>query len=283
MRSWPAARGHPIGRLIIKKIRYPSKGGYQSFAQKLIKGAKIHLNTAVTSIDLEQQLVTTATGKTYEYKRLINTMPLPFFIECCCSVPQNIKDAAAELLCSSIQLVNVTAPHETLRRENWMYVYDEDKYSVRINCTEKLSPANAPAGHTGVQVEVYHSRINPLRASKEKVEAAVIDELIEMGLVCPEKAGGRSEIKVFSRMVPWANVVFHHETKPALDCILAWLETQGLHREIDDLDPLTDWGSAAPLERGNLVLAGRFGQWKYFWSDDCVMRGKLIGTSSKSS
>lgn len=263
----------------IKKIRYPSKGGYQSFAQKLIKGAKIQFNTAVTSIDLAQKLVTTADGQTYSYKRLINTMPLPLFLECCQCVPEEVKEAANQLLCSSIQLVNVTAPHETLRRENWMYVYDEDKYSVRINCTEKLSPANAPAGHTGVQVEVYHSRINPFSASKEEVEAAVVEELIEMGLVSPEKAGGRSKFQVFSRMVPWANVIFHHETKPALDAIFTWLETQGLERESDDLDPLTDWAKAAPFNAGSLALAGRFGQWKYFWSDDCVMRGRQVGAS----
>ena len=27
---------------------------------------------------------------------------------------------------------------------------------------------------------------------------------------------------------------------------------------------------------GSLIMAGRFGQWKYFWSDDCVLRGKYI-------
>jgi len=28
---------------------------------------------------------------------------------------------------------------------------------------------------------------------------------------------------------------------------------------------------------GDVILAGRFGQWKYYWSDDCVLRGKQIG------
>jgi len=27
---------------------------------------------------------------------------------------------------------------------------------------------------------------------------------------------------------------------------------------------------------GQLILAGRFAQWKYYWSDDCVLRGKFI-------
>lgn len=260
----------------IKKVRYPSRGGYQAFASKLIKGANIKLSARVVSVDLVRKTVATEDGSVYAYKRLINTMPLPTFVECCQGVSGAVRDAAKELLCSSIQLVNVTAPHETLRPENWMYVYDEDKYSVRINCTEKLSPNNAPTGHTGVQVEVYHSRCRPLEGSYEEVEVAVIDELIEMGLICPERAGGLENVQAFSRMVPWANIIFHHETKAALNVVLSWLSGRGLVREMDDLHPMTDWSQSPKTGAGDLVLAGRFGQWKYFWSDDCLMRGASI-------
>lgn len=260
----------------IKKVRYPSHGGYQSYAQRLIDGAKIRLNSRVVRIDLSKQEVYCADGSSYRYRRLINTIPLPVFLSCCVSVPSAVLEASKELLCSSVQLVNVMAPHETLRPENWMYVYDEDKFSVRINCTEKLSLHNAPVGHTGVQVEVYHSRNRPLDLDPREVESAVIEELIEMGLVCPEMAGGREKIKAISRMVPWANVVFHHETRNALDTIFGWLSGYGLEREEDDLHPLTDWGANVAPGNGSLLLAGRFGQWKYHWSDDCVLRGRSI-------
>ena len=43
-----------------------------------------------------------------------------------------------------------------------MYVYDEDKLSVRISFTEKFSPNNAPPGKTGIQVEVYGSEYRPV-------------------------------------------------------------------------------------------------------------------------
>jgi protoporphyrinogen oxidase len=260
----------------IKTVRYPTRGGYQAFATKLKDGADLRLNTAVVKIDLDRKELLCANGKAFRYERLINTIPLPTFIKLCVGVPSAVIEASQALLCSSVQLVNVTAPHPTLRSENWMYVYDEDKYSVRINCTEKLSPNNAPDGHTGVQVEVYHSRNKPLEASTSEVEARVVEELIEMGLVCPEKAGGRENIKSFSRMVPWANVVFHHDTKPALEKILHWLSTKGMSREEGDTEPLTDWANAKELSLSELNLAGRFGQWKYYWSDDCVLRGKQL-------
>lgn len=259
----------------IKKVRYPTRGGYQAFAQKLFRGANIHLNTKVTKVDLDQKILQCANGKIFRYRKLINTMPLPEFVRICKGVSSSVAEAADALLCSSIQLVNVMAPHKTLRPENWMYVYDEDKYSVRINCTEKLATSNAPAGHTGVQVEVYHSKYKPLADPAHVVEARVVDELIGMGLVCPEKAAGRENIKSVSRMVPWANVVFYHETATALDLIFKWLEKKGLEREEDDLHPLTDWASDRRTPFGTLTLAGRFGQWKYYWTDDCVLRGKI--------
>ena len=198
-------------------------------------------------------------------------MPLPAFINICESVPKVVKDASDSLLCTSVQLVNVTAPHDTLRSENWMYVYDEDKYSVRINCTEKLSP-EMPRKATGVQVEVYHSKNKPLNESSKVIEGRVVEELIEMGLVCPDKAGGREKIRSMSRNVKWANVVFHHDTKSALDIILNWLDSKGLKREADDLHPLTDWAQKPAMKFKDLALAGRFGQWKYFWTDDCTKR-----------
>ena len=105
----------------------------------------------------------------------------------------------------------------------------------------------------------------------------MIEELIEMGLVCPEKAGGREKIKSMSRFVKWANVTFQHDTKSAMDEILNWLETKGLTRESDDLHPISDWALKEALKNENFALAGRFGQWKYYWTDDCVLRGKTLG------
>jgi len=140
-----------------------------------------------------------------------------------------------------------------------------------------MAPSNAPQGHTGVQVEVYFSRYRPFTDTTESVADTVVDELVEMGLIDPDSVGGKSNLTVHTKWVPWANVLFHHQTKDALDVIWKWMEQFGLERESDDLLPLTDWN-----ERKNkspnapLSMAGRFGQWKYYWTDDCVMRGALL-------
>jgi hypothetical protein len=68
--------------------------------------------------------------------------------------------------------------------------------------------------------------------------------------------------------------------------VLAYLETKGLIREDDDLLPMTDWNNKESQNMGKINLAGRFAQWKYYWTDDCVLRGKALGNinhSEKSS
>ena len=122
-------------------------------------------------------------GQVIRYTQLINTLPLPTFLQVV-GAPKEVLAKADELACSSVLLVNVEANHPTQRPENWIYVYDEDKWSTRINCTELLSPANAPAGKSGVQVEVYFSKYRPYNPNEhDQIRDDVVAELIEMGLV----------------------------------------------------------------------------------------------------
>jgi protoporphyrinogen oxidase len=256
----------------ITTVRYPRAGGFQSYAKKMCDGANIKTNKEVVSVDLIKKQVHVVSGEVFRFDHLINTLPLPLFIKMCMNVPKKILTAAEHLSCSELLLVNVTAHHKTKREENWIYVYDEDKYSTRINCTENLTSANAPSGWTGVQCEVYFSKHRPLRETHEEVAEKVLSELIEMGLI----EGTNPEINTHTKYVPWANVIFDLQTKPALEIILNWLEGQGLERSSDDLSPLTDWGekkAGTKKSIGTLALAGRFGQWKYYWTDDCVLRG----------
>lgn len=80
------------------------------------------------------------------------------------------------------------------------------------------------------------------------------------------------------RWSPYANVIFTHARKDALNCIWEWLGMHGLERESDDLNAFSNW--PGEIVSGDLVMAGRFAQWKYFWTDDCILRGLQIAKSS---
>jgi protoporphyrinogen oxidase len=267
----------------ISKVRYPRSGGYQSFATKLLQGSQVRYGAVVVSIDLQGQRVHLASGESIAYQQLINTLPLPVFVQACQDVPSNVREAALALSCSQLALVNAAVPHPTMRPENWIYVYDEDKLATRINCTEMLTPGNAPPGWSGVQTEVYFSRHRPLTTPASAIADKVFSELREMGLVSPASyRKGAGSPFIHTRFLLWANVIFTHDTAPALEVIWRWLEGRGLGRQTDDTYPLTNWTASEtePARRAQpdrLFMAGRFGQWKYFWSDDCVMRGRELG------
>jgi len=259
----------------IKKIRYPEKGGYQSYGEIFKKGANIEYGSEVTAISFKEKKLTLKGSETVYYDKLINTLPLDYLISIS-DAPEEVKKAAQKLLCTSVLLINVAAAHPTARPENWFYVYDKDKYSTRINCTEKLSPNNAPEGTTGVQVEVYFSDEKPMTETINYIADKVVDELVEMGFVHSKE----DVIYAEKKYIKWANVTFDLKRRDAQNTILTWLENFGLAREQDDLEPTTDWDSVLEAEQENdspeLLLAGRFGQWKYYWTDDCVLRGKYI-------
>ena len=186
--------------------------------------------------------------------------------------PPEVLQAADALQCTSLLLINVTAPHPTRSPGNWLYIYDESMHATRITCTEMLSPHNAPAGHTGVQVEVYRPRGDRFE-DRDAIAWEVLQELGTLGLIDDPKD---PEVTLHTHWVPWANVICDHARRPALSCILGWLQEWGLVREPDDLHPMTDWDTHQPAPLGPVILAGRFGQWKYSWSDDCVLRGRAL-------
>jgi protoporphyrinogen oxidase len=134
----------------------------------------------------------------------------------------------------------VAANHPTKRQEHWMYVYDEDKLSVRISVTERFSPNNAPPGTTGISVEVYGSPHRPVPTDHKEVARRVQLELIEMGLIDSIEAVMSTHV----RFVPWANVIFDHD---------------------------------------RVLTLGRYAEWEYLMTHDCVVASKQIAQKVLSS
>ena len=259
----------------IKKVRYPRRGGYQSFARLLAEGANIQYASSCEEIDLVRKSVRTSEGHTWSYTRLINTIPLPEFVKRCRQATPKVIEATAALHCSSLLLVNVTAEHPSGIDGNWFYVYDDALLSTRIHLVERLAPSAAPTGRTGVQVEVYAGPERPFPAAAEAVSQQVLSELETMGFIESSK-----DTHVVAWPVPWANPIFDTDRRSALNEILQWLESYGLRREEDDLSPITNWDINSPaMGDAAVILAGRFAQWKYFWTDDCVLRGRQIAMS----
>jgi protoporphyrinogen oxidase len=258
----------------ISTFRYPSHGGYFSFAKKMSRQISLKENLALDRISFKNKKITLSNGETIQYDKLVSTIPLPTLI-LNSDAPEEIKESARSLNCTSLLLLNFSVRHEATKEENWMYIYDENKFSTRINYTEKLSPHNAPVGKSGIQVEVYFSSYRPFQYGQESYKEKVLNELIEMGLIkSPEYIDD-----IHTKWVEWANVIFDNRKQDALNGIFNWMEQFGLYREADEQCPMTDWTNKFAQTKkttSSIFLAGRFGQWKYYWTDDCVLRGKFL-------
>ena len=232
----------------VTTVRYPSRGGFLSYARKFADGARIYYGKTMETIHFGKRRIGFSDGAQSEYHTLVSTLPLPTLINCAEDAPAKVREAAALLRCTSLLLVEIAANHRRNSKYNWIYVYDEDKLSTRISFIEGWSPNNAPAFSTGMQVEVYGSAYRPLPTDYEEIARKIQLELVEMGLLESLEA----VISVHVRRVPWANVIFDHNRQAALDTVNAFLDSFGILR------------------------IGRYAEWKYLWTHDCVLNGRRV-------
>lgn len=231
----------------LSQFRYPLKGGFQSFMRALLRPQILHLRKRAIRIDAAHKKLEFADGSSAHYEHLISTLPLPELIRAIdpAQVPNDVRAAADELLCSSLVLVDVAVSRRDLFNDHWFYVYDEDISFARGHFPHMLSPENAPEGCGSIQVEVYHAPHKPLPASPELLPERAVEELMRMGLL-----RNKAEVRwARSRQVRYANVVFDRRRNRALSAVQEWLDARGILR------------------------AGRYGEWAYFWTDDSVRSG----------
>jgi protoporphyrinogen oxidase len=226
--------------------RYPSKGGFMSYCNMFVKGARIKYEKTMVKINFNKRMLYFDDGSSTQYERLVSTIPLPVLIALSEDAPQDVREAAAILRCSKFLQVEISVNHKAKRSDQWIYVYDEDKLSVRICTTENFSPNNAPPNRTGIAIEVYGSAYRPLPTDHKKVGETVQQELIEMGLIENERA----VLSLNVRYSPWGQVIFDHNRKPALDLINPFLDKFGI------------------------IRVGRYSEWGYLMTHDCVMSSR---------
>lgn len=260
----------------ITKVRYPKQGGYYSYIKSVEQALPVNYNKRLEYISFSNKELVFQDGEKVVFDKLINTLPLPQLIFNS-DAPDEIKESAKKLKCSQVLIINVVVNHPAPIDNHWLYIYDKDFYSTRINFTELLSPDNGLPGKSGIQVEVYFSDYHKLVNPIPEIEKEVLKELIKMELINSEEAIH----SYHSKWLDWANVIFDDQRVEAQNKVFTWLESVGMKREEDDLAPMTDWDIKQTQPLGDIILAGRFAQWKYYWTDDCVMRAVMISESLK--
>jgi protoporphyrinogen oxidase len=237
----------------VQSFRYPTNGGFQSYIDGLRTGAEIVLGHELVRLDPAAKQLTFRNGARMEYDALVSSIALPDLIPMIVGVPAEVVEAAAQLACSSVVLVNVGLDRCDISTAQLSYFYDKDVIFSRLSFPHLFTPNNAPPGCGSIQAEVYFSKkYMPMQGTPESCIEPVIADMRRVGLI-------REDDKILHKnatFVEYANVIFDHDRPKALATVHGYLNEIGVH------------------------YCGRYGDWAYLWTDDSFKSGERAAESA---
>jgi protoporphyrinogen oxidase len=231
----------------ISEFRYPSHGGFVSYLAPMLDGVPVRLSHKLTQLDPRARTLTFGNGATVPYDHVISSIPLPELLPLIPGAPQDVRDAAATLACTTCVIVNLGIDRADISDWHWTYFYDRDICFSRVNFPHMLSPHNAPAGCGSIQCELYFSpKYRPLAGTPESWIAESKRDLLRCGLLRETDRVLHADVL----LSPYANVIFDLDRAAALAIVHGYLDEIGVR------------------------YAGRYGEWAYIWTDESFTSGE---------
>jgi protoporphyrinogen oxidase len=232
----------------ISNFRYPREGGFMSYLKKFLPLGNLKLNHELVAIDPRARQLRFSNGVVAGYDALVSSVPLPELIRMMQGVPQDVRNAAERLACSTCVLVNVGVNRTDLSKSQLTYIYDDDVCFTRLSFPHMFSENNTPKGTGSIQAEVYFSdKYKPMTGTPEDWIEPVIRDLRRINLI-------REEDKVVhshARLLKYANIIFDLQRADALKLVHGYLDDVGI------------------------AYCGRYGDWGYMWTDESFKSGEL--------
>ncbi|CAN5590106.1 FAD-dependent oxidoreductase [soil metagenome] len=221
------------------RFAFPAEGGTGRIWTEAAKpyADRIRYRTTVTAVDPHARVVRTSTGEEVPYRHLVSTMALDQLVARVVEAPDDVREAAASLVHTTVHVVGVGYEAPVADERSWLYFADPEIPFYRATNFAKYSPANVPESDTdrysSWMCEVGSSATHPVDADGlgERVEAA----LRSSGVV----AGRPTVASLHVEEVPYAYPVPTRGRDAALAVVLPWLDAHGIYSR------------------------GRFGTWRY--------------------
>ena len=231
----------------VDHFRYPTDGGFVAFLKRFLDSTPVELGREVAAIDPGERMLTFTDDAQVPYGSLVSSLPLPELIARIEGAPEEVRQAADLLACTTCVVVNLGVDRDDISSCHWTYFYDDDYFITRLNFPHMLSPNNVPPGAGGIQAEVYYSaKYRPLDRSPEECIEPVISDLRRCGLLREDDRILHSN----AALVPYANIIFDRDRPAALATVLGYLDELGV------------------------ATAGRYGRWGYHWTDESFLSGE---------
>lgn len=195
----------------------------------------LHLNKRAVQIDPVAKQVTFEDGDTTHYDVLLNTMPLtellPRLVEC----PDQVRDAAQDLLFSSGYSIGVGLDRPTATSKCWIYYPELNAPFYRVTYLSHYSPHISPPGTTLFLTETSHSQYKPV--DPDTILEETIQGLINVDLMKEEER----DLILTTKVIP----------------IKYWYPIPSVYRDrgLSVIQPY--------LMENDIYSRGRFGAWCY--------------------
>lgn len=233
------------------KFVYPASGRVSDFSEILAVGLNDSLifDSEVVKVDSASKMVTLADGTSFEYSRLISTIPLNNLLDLL-----GRKNSSGYLAYSNLLNVRVGFKGELNCNHHWLYLPDQSVTAFRVGFPTNFSKHTCPDGSHSLSLEYgLGARCKPT-VSAEEVAREALDYLSELGVLrCDE-----IEL-VDSHLIQPAYVAHRMSVTPYL---------QSLNDE---------------LEAEQIFLAGRYGAWDYTSLEDAYLSGTAAAEKALSN
>ena len=228
---------------------YP-KNGAGSFIKVLkdnLNDDKILLNTFVKSIDITNKKAVLSNDTLVEYDYLINTIPLPNFI----NLTNNNLELEKELSYNKVLVFNLGfSKKSNLTNEHWLYIPDKSCNYYRIGFYDNILNHDK----LSMYVEIGYNKDDVI--TKEEIDRQLtltIDNLIKQNIISKD-----------NELLEYVSIVMD----PAYVHINS--ETDKKIKEYFKM-----------IEKNNVYSIGRYGAWTYCSMEDCMLEAKNLALKIK--
>ncbi len=231
----------------VQDYRYPKQNGFEEFLRPFHARSDIRLGHRLVRVEPKARVLHFANRVQVPYDYLVSSIPLPDLIPLIDGVPRDVREAASQLACTTVVLVNLGVRRPDLSSMSWTYFYDDEFPFSRVSFPRNMSPHTCPEGTGSIQSELYFSKkYRPLAQPPEALVEPTIQGLRRAGILRPD-----DEIVVrHTQVVEYANIIFDLDRTAALRTV---------HGFLDDI---------------GVGYCGRYGEWGYLWTDEAFVSGE---------
>jgi protoporphyrinogen oxidase len=235
-------------------LRYPQKGVYEAFLNILKKNKNIKTQKEITKLNLKKKIFCLdKKKKEYKFDYVISTIPLNELCSKIIDLPLKLKIKSKKLKYTSGIIVSIGLKKK-IKFRHWFYVYDKSIIFSRVYSPSEKSKYNVPKNCSSIQLEIYFNQQNKKKfINLEKIKKKSLRDILRLKLFNKEDI-----IFADIRKIEYANIIFDHQVYKSRDEIIKY------------------------LNKNNIYNAGRYGEWKYLWSNQSFLSGKIAAEKIKS-